>query len=233
MKHITKIKDAITFFENERVISNNNILSDGNGLFPKKYIPSYFVKKIDEIVRKEGDEGLRRISSYIDRNNLVDFEIPKNEIIKSIESLNKDEEKAIKNSIERVTDYQKKLLNNTWMNEDQTIGEKVVPMESSLAYVPSGTAPLISTAIMTIVPAKVAGVKNIYVTTPADKNSKVSKKILAASYLSGADRIFKIGGAQAISAFTYGTELIPKVDIICGPGNLPGICILFHNVGSL
>ena len=73
MKHITKIKDAITFFENERVISNNNILSDGNGLFPKKYIPSYFVKKIDEIVRKEGDEGLRRISSYIDRNNLVDF----------------------------------------------------------------------------------------------------------------------------------------------------------------
>ncbi len=220
MKHITKIKDAITFFENERVISNNNILSDGNGLFPKKYIPSYFVKKIDEIVRKEGDEGLRRISSYIDRNNLVDFEIPKNEIIKSIESLNKDEEKAIKNSIERVTDYQKKLLNNTWMNEDQTIGEKVVPMESSLAYVLSGTAPLISTTIMTIVPAKVAGVKNIYVTTPADKNSKVSKKILAASYLSGADRIFKIGGAQAISAFTYGTELIPKVDIICGPGNL-------------
>ncbi len=220
MKHITKIKDAITFFENERVISNNNILSDGNGLFPKKYIPSYFVKKIDEIVRKEGDEGLRRISSYIDRNNLVDFEIPKNEIIKSIESLNKDEENAIKNSIGRVTDYQKKLLNNTWMNEDQTIGEKVVPMESSLAYVPSGTAPLISTAIMTIVPAKVAGVKNIYVTTPADKNSKVSEKILAASYLSGADRIFKIGGAQAISAFTYGTELIPKVDIICGPGNL-------------
>tara|TARA_B100000401_G_C52809722_1_gene723052 strand:- start:232 stop:1548 length:1317 start_codon:yes stop_codon:yes gene_type:complete len=220
MKHITKIKDAITFFENERVISNNNILSDGNGLFPKKYIPSYFVKKIDEIVRKEGDEGLRRISSYIDRNNLVDFEIPKNEIIKSIESLNKDEENAIKNSIGRVTDYQKKLLNNTWMNEDQTIGEKVVPMESSLAYVPSGTAPLISTAIMTIVPAKVAGVKNIYVTTPADKNSKVSEKILAASYLSGADRIFKIGGAQAISAFTYGTKLIPKVDIICGPGNL-------------
>ena len=106
------------------------------------------------------------------------------------------------------------------MNEDQTIGEKVVPMESSLAYVPSGTAPLISTAIMTIVPAKVAGVKNIYVTTPADKNSKVSEKILAASYLSGADRIFKIGGAQAISAFTYGTKLIPKVDIICGPGNL-------------
>ena len=106
------------------------------------------------------------------------------------------------------------------MNEDQTIGEKVVPMESSLAYVPSGTAPLISTAIMTIVPAKVAGVKNIYVTTPADENSKVSEKILAASYLSGADRIFKIGGAQAISAFTYGTELIPKVDIICGPGNL-------------
>tara|TARA_Y100001936_G_scaffold252258_1_gene311201 strand:+ start:4951 stop:6267 length:1317 start_codon:yes stop_codon:yes gene_type:complete len=220
MKHITEMKDAITFFENERVLSNNNMLSDGNGLFPKKYIPSYFVKKIDEIVRKEGDEGLRRISSYIDRNNLVDFEIPKNEIIKSIESLNKDEEKAIKNSIERVTDYQKKLLNNTWMNEDQTIGEKVVPMESSLAYVPSGTAPLISTAIMTIVPAKVAGVKNIYVTTPADKNSTVSEKILAASYLSGADRIFKIGGAQAISAFTYGTELIPKVDIICGPGNL-------------
>ena len=106
------------------------------------------------------------------------------------------------------------------MNEDQTIGEKIIPMESSLAYVPSGTAPLISTAIMTIVPAKVAGVKNIYVTTPADENSKVSEKILAASYLSGADRIFKIGGAQAISAFAHGTELIPKVDIICGPGNL-------------
>ncbi len=220
MKYITKLKDAIAFFEDERVINNNNILSDGNGLFPKKYLPSYFVKKIDEIVKKEGDEGLRRISTHLDNNNLFDFEIPKNEIIKSIKSLNKDELRAISKAIERVTDYQKKLLINTWMNEDQTIGEKIVPMESSLAYVPSGTAPLISTAIMTIVPAKVAGVKNIYVTTPADENSKVSEKILAASYLSGADRIFKIGGAQAISAFAHGTELIPKVDIICGPGNL-------------
>jgi len=220
MKHITKLKDAITFFESERSINNNNVLSDGNGLFTKKYIPSYFVKKIDEIVKKEGDEGVRRISSHLDNNNLVDFEIPKTEIIKSIELLTKEELRAINKAIERVTDYQTKLLSNTWMNDDQTIGEKVVPMESSLAYVPSGTAPLISTAIMTIVPAKVAGVKNIYVTTPADENSKVSEKILAASYLSGADRIFKIGGAQAISAFTYGTELIPKVDIICGPGNL-------------
>tara|TARA_Y100001970_G_scaffold44578_1_gene55714 strand:- start:175 stop:1491 length:1317 start_codon:yes stop_codon:yes gene_type:complete len=220
MKHITELKDAITFFEDERVVSNNNILSDGNGLFSKKYIPSYFVKKIDEIVRKEGDEGIRRISSHLDNNNLVDFEIKKSDIIKSLESLSKDEIRAIKKAIERVTDYQKQLISKSWMNDEQTIGEKVVPMESSLAYVPSGTAPLISTAIMTIVPAKVAGVKNIYVTTPADENSNVSEKILAASYLSGADRIFKIGGAQAISAFTYGTELIPKVDIICGPGNL-------------
>ena len=175
MKYITKLKDAIAFFEDERVINNNNILSDGNGLFPKKYLPSYFVKKIDEIVKKEGDEGLRRISTHLDNNNLFDFEIPKNEIIKSIKSLNKDELRAISKAKERVTDYQKKLMINTWMNEDQTIGEKIVPMESSLAYVPSGTAPLISTAIMTIVPAKVAGVKNIYVTTPADENSIVSK----------------------------------------------------------
>ncbi|MFL2664628.1 MAG: histidinol dehydrogenase [Dehalococcoidia bacterium] len=219
MNKITNINDAINFFEKERSV-NNNILSDGNGLFIEKYSPSYFVKKIDEIIQKEGDEGIRRISSYIDNNNLDEFEISDKEILQSLDSLSEYELKAINKSISRVTDYQMNLLSKSWMNNDLTIGERVVPIESSLAYVPSGTAPLISTAIMTIVPAKVAGVKNIYVTTPADEDSNVSSKIIATSYLAGANRVFKLGGAQAISAFTHGTKLIPKVDIICGPGNI-------------
>ena len=219
MKKLTNLNNAIKFFKQERS-TNNNILSDGNGLFKKKYVPSYFVKKIDEIIKKEGDEGIRRISSYIDNNNLEELEVPEKEILQSVDSLSEDELEAINKSIYRVSDYQKKLLSKSWMNNDDTIGEKVIPIESSLSYIPSGTAPLISTAIMTVVPAKVAGVKNIYVTTPADKDSNVSSKIIATSYLAGANRVFKIGGAQAISAFTHGTTSIPKVDIICGPGNI-------------
>jgi len=99
------------------------------------------------------------------------------------------------------------------------LGQRVTPMEKALLYVPGGKAAYPSSLLMNVAPAKVAGVKDIYVTTPCDATGKVNSNILAAARIAGVGHVYKIGGAQAIAAFAYGTESIPKVDIITGPGN--------------
>jgi histidinol dehydrogenase len=104
------------------------------------------------------------------------------------------------------------------MNSNSSLGENIIPVERALCYVPSGTAPLVSTVVMTVVPAKIAGVKEVIVTSPAINNN-VSDEIVVAAKLAGADRIFLLGGAHSIFAFTYGTESVPRSDLICGPGN--------------
>ena len=104
------------------------------------------------------------------------------------------------------------------MSSNNSLGENIIPVERALCYVPGGTAPLVSTVVMTVVPAKIAGVKEVIVTSPAINNN-VSDEIVVAAKLAGADRIFLLGGAHSIFAFTYGTESVPRSDLICGPGN--------------
>jgi len=118
-----------------------------------------------------------------------------------------------------VRKFQGRGLPKSWSDGTGKFGEKVTPLETIAAYVPGGTAPLASTVIMTVVPAKVAGVDEIIVATPTPGNALPHPAILAAAKIAGADRVFKLGGAQAIAALAYGTESVPAVDLICGPGN--------------
>ena len=110
--------------------------------------------------------------------------------------------------------------NKNWFDEKLGYGEYVRPINSIGCYIPSGSAPLISTILMTVVPAKVAGVKKIIVSSPTKGSNLPNKFLLASAYLSGVDKFYTYGGPQAISSMAYGTENVDKVDMICGPGNI-------------
>ncbi len=128
----------------------------------------------------------------------------------------------IRKSIANIKSFHEKQLRQSWFSTENGIilGQRVLPLETVGLYVPGGKAAYPSSVLMNVVPAKVAGVKNIQIATPVGKDGKISPNTLVAANEAGADIIYKMGGAQAIAAFAYGTESVKKVDKICGPGNI-------------
>ena len=172
---------------------------------------------ISEIIQ-DGESAIKKFSNKYDNSERQSFLVSQDEINTAFDSVEISVVNAIKKSISRSEEYHKNSLPKSWINKDKTIGEKVIPVDKALCYVPGGSAPLVSTAIMTIVPAKIAGVDQIFVATPPHSN-KISNEIIVASVLSGAEKIYAVGGIQAIAGFAYGVGSFPKVDVICGPGN--------------
>lgn len=219
MKRVIGAEAGIDYFKRERNMPAQAVLSDGRGLFPDKVSPIEFASRIIDIVRNEGDAGLIRINTALDGSSPVTFEVPQSEINAAFNNLDPASINALELAAERVRKFQSKGLPKSWSDGAGKFGERVTPLGSVAAYVPAGTAPLASTVIMTVVPAKVAGVEEIIVITPAPADSLPHPAVLAAAKIAGASRIFKLGGAQAIAAMAYGTETIPSVDLICGPGS--------------
>ncbi|MCH8114547.1 MAG: histidinol dehydrogenase [Chloroflexi bacterium] len=220
MKRVVGAAAGIEYFRRERNLPVEAVLSDGNGLFPDRITPDEFAARVIQIVRKEGDAGLGRINTALDGFSPEPFEVPQSEIDSALDELDPTAISALELAADRVRKFQERGLPKSWSDGTGKFGERVTPLKSVAAYVPGGTAPLASTVIMTVVPAKVAGVDEIVITTPAPGDSMPHPAILAAARIAGADRVFKLGGAQAIAALAYGTESIPAVDLICGPGNV-------------
>ena len=220
MKRVVGAAAGIEYFRRERNLPVEAVLSDGNGLFPDKITPDEFAARVIQIVRKEGDAGLGRINTALDGFSPELFEVPQSEIDAALDELDPTAVSALELAADRVRKFQERGLPKSWSDGTGKFGERVTPLKSVAAYVPGGTAPLASTVIMTVVPAKVAGVDEIVITTPAPGDSMPHPAILAAARIAGADRVFKLGGAQAIAALAYGTESVPAVDLICGPGNV-------------
>lgn len=176
------------------------------------------VKNIINDVRENGDLAVKKYTKNFDGIELDNFEASEEEISTAINSLDKDVLDALEFSVKNVEEFAKAQLgsvkNAVIQTEEITLGHKLIPLESVGCYIPGGNYPLPSTAIMTIVPAKVAGVKNIIAVSP-----KAQPVTIAAAKLAGATKIYKIGGVQAIAALAYGTETISPVDKIVGPGN--------------
>ncbi len=175
---------------------------------------------IDE-VRKRGDAALFDFTQKFDGVKLTSLEVTQDQINRAYRDVDKKLIAALELAAARIAAYhekQKKAL----LKEDAKakLGWMIRPLERIGIYVPGGTAPLPSSLLMTAVPARVAGVKEIILTTPPQKNSQISPITLAAAKIAEVDRIFSVGGAQAIAALAYGTESIPAVDKICGPGNI-------------
>ena len=220
MKIIMGKKKTQDYLKKIRNNSYSGISSDGNGFFSKTYKLEEYVSKIIELTKKTGDDFLIEISSKIDGIPFGGIKVQKNILDQSLSQISKKEKQAILNTIERVKTFQSKTLNKSWFDEEKGYGEYVRPIESVGCYIPSGSAPLISTIIMTAVPAKIAGVKRIAISSPTPGNQSPNKYLLATAKLCGVDEFYTYGGPQAISAMAYGTETIPRVDLICGPGNV-------------
>lgn len=219
MKRVIGATAGIEYFQRERNMPVEAVLSDGNGLFTDKVSPNEFAARIIDIVRNEGDAGLVRISAALDGNSTETFEVPQSEIDSALKNMDPASVSALELAADRVRKFQSRGLPKSWSDGSGKFGERVTPLGSVAAYVPGGTAPLASTVIMTVVPATVAGVEEIIIATPASGDSMPHPAVLAAAKIAGASRVFKLGGAQAIAALAYGTESIPAVDLICGPGS--------------
>ncbi|NQW21098.1 MAG: histidinol dehydrogenase [Chloroflexi bacterium] len=219
MKRVIGVAAGIEYFKRERKMPLETVLSDGRGLFTDKISPIEFASRVIDIVRNEGDAGIARINTALDGSSPDSFEVPKSEIDSALANLEPASIAALERAAERVRQFQSRGLPKSWSDDTGKFGERVTPIGAVAAYVPGGTAPLASTVIMTVVPAKVAGVEEIIVATPAPGDSMPHPAILAAAKIAGASRVFRLGGAQAIAALAYGTETIPSVDMICGPGS--------------
>jgi len=183
------------------------------------------VASIIENVKENGDKAVIEYTRKFDCPLYTeeDMQVKEEEISKAYDMIDRELLGVIRRAKSNIEKFHVSQVEKSWFSagEDGTIlGQMINPIEVVGVYVPGGTAPLISSVLMNIVPAKVAGVRKIIMATPPDKNGKVNPAILVAAREAGADEIYRIGGAQAIAAMAFGTGTVPKVDKIAGPGNI-------------
>ena len=182
------------------------------------------VAKILEDVRLCGDEALCRYTRKYDKVKILPkyLKVTQAEISGAYQNIQPDFVESLKIIIENINRFYKKQVRKPWKlknTEGVVLGEQFTPIDSAGIYVPAGQAPLVSTVYMTVVPARIAGVKRIALATPPDKSGNINPHILVVADLLKVNEIYKVGGAQAIAAFTFGTKTIPAVHKIAGPGN--------------
>ena len=175
-------------------------------------------------VRKRGDAAVLEYTRKFDRlplANAVAMELSREELRVAFDGLPAEQSSALKHAAQRVTDYHRKQVQTSWSYtdaDDTLLGQQITPLDRVGLYVPGGKAAYPSSVLMNALPAKVAGVGELIMVVPTPDGVK-NQLVLAAAYLAGVDRVFTIGGAQAVAALAYGTATIPKVDKIVGPGN--------------
>ena len=186
---------------------------------------SQTVQDIISNVRSKGDQALIEYTQKFDHLDITkagQLEITKQEIQQALENIDQDKRDALQQAQQRIETYAVKQKLESWEFKDKhgsVLGQRVTPLDCVGIYVPGGTAAYPSSVLMNAVPAKVAGVKQIIMVAPTP-DGKTNSTVLAAAAVAGVDRVFRIGGAQAVAALAYGTETIPCVDKIVGPGNI-------------
>ncbi len=206
--------------------NTKNILSDLLQRSPNNY--GGYEENVNAIlsdVKARGDEALFEYTANFDHCQLTaeTVQVTKEEIKEAYSLVDERLVEVIRKALVNIREYHEKQKRNSWFDAQPNgtiLGQKITPLERVGVYVPGGKAAYPSSVLMNIIPAKVAGVDEIIMMTPPDKEGKVTPTTLVAANEAGADKVFKIGGAQAIAALAYGTESIPKVDKIVGPGNI-------------
>ncbi len=194
-------------------------------IFARDNIASNVEEIVSEIIAnviKHKDKALFEYCEKFDKATLTSLEVSAEEIDEAFSSVAPEFIEIIKEAAENIKDFHKRQVRSSFViseKEGVITGQKVTPIEKVGLYVPGGTAAYPSTVLMDSIPAKLAGCSEIVMVTPPTKDGKVNPVILASAKIAGVDRIFKIGGAQAVAALAYGTESVPKVDKIVGPGN--------------
>lgn len=201
--------------------SINNIIS----FIKKRKDTSSIRRGVEDIisnVRSFGDKALRDYTLEFDKVHLEDFKVSKEEINKAYEEVDADFIDILKESYKNILSYHENQKKTSYIYNKELgvfMGQRLIPVDSAAIYVPGGKAAYPSSVLMNAIPAIVAGVNDISIVTPPDKNGKVKNSILAAAKICGIYNVYKLGGAQAIAALAYGTESINAVSMIVGPGN--------------
>ncbi len=183
---------------------------------------SAVVRDIIADVRANGDKALFAYSRKFDKNDLKELAVSQAEWEEGLAAVGPELKGIIERAAVNIRAFHEAQKRTGFVLNDRPgtfIGQKIVPIEKVGLYIPGGLAAYPSTVLMNVIPAKIAGCKEVVITTPANREGKISPAILAAAWIAGADKIFKVGGAQAVAALAYGTESVPKVDKIVGPGN--------------
>ena len=205
-------KDEYNFIETlkERSVSGAKDVTD-------------IVQDIINNVKCNGDKAVNEYTVKFDGKAPENIEISKNEIESLISQCDKDYIETLKRAAKNIEDFHKRQIQQSWLTTKENgviLGQRIRGLERVGLYVPGGTAAYPSSVLMNAIPAKLAGCKEIIMTTPPSSNGKPNPDILAAAMIAGVDRVFLMGGAQAVAALAYGTEKVPKVDKIVGPGNI-------------
>ena len=180
------------------------------------------VNRILAEVRDEGDAAILRYSAAFDGEAPAQLEVPRAAWTAALSGLEPGVQDALRLAADQIASFHRKQLRTSWLDysDEGALGQVVRPLDRVGVYTPGGTAVYPSSLLMTAVPARVAGVQEIIVCTPGGPNGEISPLVLAAAEVAGVDRIFRIGGVQAIAAMAFGTETVPHVDKIYGPGNI-------------
>lgn len=195
---------------------------------PRKDIGSWeeqekAVKTIIADIKNRGDEALRELALKFDGCHLESLVVEEQEIQEARQKVGSDFINALHKAAENIEIFHRRQSRNSFISTEESgiiLGQMVIPLEKVGAYVPGGTASYPSSVLMNVIPAKIAGVKEIYMCTPPGKDGKINPYTLTAAAKLGVEKIFKMGGAQAVAAFAYGTGTVPVVDKIVGPGNI-------------
>lgn len=199
-------------------VANSEIFARVTPEFDVAEIVSGIIKN----VRENGDKALFEYTERFDGASLSSLQVTKEEIEEALGLVEPKFLQVLSTAAANIRKFHEKQVRNSFIINDENgivMGQKVIPVDAAGLYVPGGTAAYPSTVLMDSIPAKIAGCKEVVMVTPPGKDGKVNPVILAAASIAGIDKIFKVGGAQAIAALAYGTQSIPKVDKIVGPGN--------------
>ena len=171
-------------------------------------------------VKRDGNSAVRHYANLLDGADLEEFRIPQHELDTASKRVTKELWESLELAAARIRSFHQSTLPSEWLDPSQGLGELVRPLARVGVYAPGGSAAYPSTVLMTVIPARVAGVREVILTTPRSGSQPLNPAVVAAARIAGVDAMYQIGGVPAIAALAYGTETIPRVDKICGPGNI-------------
>ena len=171
-------------------------------------------------VRREGDSAVLRYAKLLDGSDLDDFRVTEAQMKQARDSVSKELRESLELAADRVRSFHESTMPSQWVDREQGLGELIRPLDRVGLYAPGGSAAYPSTVLMTAVPARVAGVREVILCTPPQRGESLNPAVIVAAEIAGVDALYQVGGVPAIAAMAYGTESVPKVDKICGPGNV-------------
>ena len=197
-----------------------SILARTEEAFGKGVTPLQSVNQMLDDVRKDGDSAVLRYAKLLDSSDLEEFSVTKKQMTQARDSISKELRESLELAAERIRNFHQSTMPDQWVDRNQGLGELIRPLERVGLYAPGGSAAYPSTVLMTAVPAKVAGVREVILCTPPQRGESLNPAVIVAAEIAGVDNLYQVGGVPAIAAMAFGTKSVPKVDKICGPGNI-------------